>query len=222
VVTGALPGITLNLLAAQPAGSAPVSISVNTDTATATKNVQAFVNAYNDLAEAIDRATRYDPTRRQSSPLTGDNSILALGATTQRLITSPAAGAAGQYRALADVGISTGSVGSKPGTTSRLVVDATRLTGALQANPGAVQAVVSGVAASLDAYLGQTLGSTGLFSGKLASSQAQTRAINRSLTSLEDKLAMRQLELEKRFTAMEKKLAPLQASSAYAASMRLV
>jgi flagellar hook-associated protein 2 len=222
VVTAALPGITLNLLAAQTAGSAPITITVGTDTATVTKNVQAFVTAYNDLADAMERATRYDPTKRQSSPLTGDNGILTMAATTRRLITSPVAGATGQYRALADVGVSTGSVGSKPGTTSRLVLDATKLASALQANPSAVQTVVSGMAASLDTYLGKTLGSTGLFSSKMASTQAATRTIDRTLASLDGKLAMRQLSLEKRFTGMERKLARLQASGAYAATMRLV
>jgi flagellar hook-associated protein 2 len=214
-VTAAAPGVTLNLLSAQPAGSPPVTITIGADTATAIKNLQAFANAYNDLAEAIDHATRYDAGRRQPSPLTGDATILGLAANARSVITGPASKPVGQYRTLADLGISTGPIGSKPGTANKLVVDTAKLTAALQANPAAVQAVVTDIATTLDMSLGQALRPTGVFKTQQTSAQTQTRDIERRLVGLEDMVARRQAILEKRFASMEKALAGLQAKRAY-------
>jgi flagellar hook-associated protein 2 len=215
-VTAALPGVNLNLVSAQPAGSPPVTITIGADTASTVKNLQAFATAYNDLAEAIDRATRYDPATRQPSPLTGDASILRLLANARNVITGPASKPVGQYRTLAEVGISTGPIGSKPGAANKLVVDAAKVTAALQANPTAVQAVVTDIATTLDTSLGQALKPTGIFKTQQASAQTQTRDIERRLAGLEDKVGRRQAILEKRFISMEKALARLQATRAYA------
>jgi flagellar capping protein FliD len=96
------------------------------------------------------------------------------------------------------------------------VVDAAKVTAALQANPTAVQAVVTDIATTLDTSLGQALKPTGIFKTQQTSAQTQTRDIERRLAGLEDKVGRRQAILEKRFISMEKALARLQATRAYA------
>jgi flagellar hook-associated protein 2 len=213
-VTAALPGVTLNLLAGQPTGSAPVTITIGADTAAASKTVQAFVTAYNDLVDAVAAATKFDPLARKAAALTGDSAILGLAATTRRLATAPRPGT-GMYRTLADVGVSTGPVGISVGSTSHLVVDSAKLTNALQTNANAVQDVVSGVARSLDTYVSGVLGAQGLFATEQSAAQAETRAIARRLAAFEDAIRLRTDGLTTRFASMEKRLAQLQATHAY-------
>jgi flagellar hook-associated protein 2 len=97
-VTGALPGVTFTLVAAQAAGAPSVNIAVGIDTAAVTRSVQAFVSAFNDLADAIDRATRYDPRTYRRPVLPGDNAVVNFAVTTRNLVSNPAAGATGAYR----------------------------------------------------------------------------------------------------------------------------
>jgi flagellar capping protein FliD len=149
--------------------------------------------------------------------LTGDSTILGLAATTRRLTMAPRSGASA-YRTLADVGISTGPVGSTVGSTSHLVLDSTKLANALQTNATAVQDLVSGVARSLDSYVSGVLGPQGLFVTEQNSAQAETRMIDRKLAALESSIRLRTDNLTKRFTSMEKRLAQLQATRAYTAA----
>jgi flagellar hook-associated protein 2 len=218
-VTGAQPGVTLTLVSAQPTGAPSVGITVGLDTVAVAKNVQTFVSAFNNLMDAVDRATRYNPTTKKSSPLTGDNSVLNFTATTRKLVSSPAAGATGAYRTLADIGVSTGPIGSKPGTTSHLVLDQAKLASALQANPASVQTVVASIATSVDAHLGGALGSTGLFATHPASARAQQHAYDLQVKHLEDMLLAHRASYERRFARMEAALARLQGPRAYAAAL---
>jgi len=73
-----------------------VTITIGADTAAASKTVQAFVTAYNDLVDAVAAATKYDPLARKAAALTGDSAIRGLAATTRRLATARRSGA-GMY-----------------------------------------------------------------------------------------------------------------------------
>jgi flagellar hook-associated protein 2 len=140
-ISNAVPGVSLTLT-----GTGTSTVSVAQDTTTAVTNVQAFATAYNSLADLIQQDTAYDSTKKQGAVLTGDIGIQGLQGQLRTLLSSAAPGVSGQYNSLANLGVSTGSVGAAVGTTNHLTVDTAKLTAALQNNPSAVTSVLGGSA----------------------------------------------------------------------------
>src|SRR5581483_131476 len=150
-ISGYIPGVTLTL---KSASATPVTVTVSQDTSSTISAVQNFVDKVNSLLDGIAQATAYDADKKQASVLTGDSSIQGIANTLRRLVGDRALGASGKYQSLADLGISTGQVGSTVGSTNHLVLDQTKLTNALQDNPQAVLSVLSGFTATLGAPTG--------------------------------------------------------------------
>jgi flagellar hook-associated protein 2 len=150
-ISGYIPGVTLSL---KSVSASPVTVTVGQDTGSTITAVQSFVDKVNGLLDAIAGATAYDPDTKQAATLTGDTGILGIARTLRSLVTDNAFGATGKYQSLADLGISTGKVGAKAGSTNNLVLDQTKLTNALQDNPQAVLSVLSGFTATLGAPAG--------------------------------------------------------------------
>src|SRR5579883_761792 len=145
-ISGYIPGVTMTLKAAS---ATPVTVTVGQDTASTISSVQNFITAVNGALDAIDSATQYDSTAKQASPLLGDSGIQGIASTLRSLLSSAGVGLGGKYRSLGDIGISSGPVGSAPGSTNHLVLDQNKLTAALQDNPQAVQAVFGSFTATM-------------------------------------------------------------------------
>ncbi len=309
-IANAVPGVTLNLVRTDPSA---VTVTVAQDADTAAKNLRAFVDQFNQLVAKIQDLTKYDATNKQASVLTGDVTVLGLERTIRSAVASPAEGLAGAYRSFADIGISTGAYGSAVGSTSQLVLDEAKLRTALADNPGAVQGVVSALAAtatlrtggtwigsisglprdqvysgsyavtwdgtsavtatftrsldgltlpqtsgtispggtnsslilgitiaanasgsgtdsidytvssrgvlqSLNAYVNQALGPDGAFQAVETSANDQIRALDQRIQAMEDRLALRRQQLQKKFTALEVALSKLQGQGSQLAS----
>ena len=73
---GAIPGVTLNLLAA--IGTVPVQVSVGPDVTQATQAINNFVSAYNAVIGDINQQFTVDPSTNSEGPLGGDNSLRLL------------------------------------------------------------------------------------------------------------------------------------------------
>jgi flagellar hook-associated protein 2 len=140
-VSGYLPGLTFQL---KSPTATPLTVTVGPDTRASMDLVKSFVDGFNSVLSAIATRTAVDPKREKSGPLAGDRGLASIERTLREFASAPALGLTGQYRSLADIGISTGSVGSAVGTTNRLVIDEARLQRALNENPQAVEAVLSG------------------------------------------------------------------------------
>src|SRR5581483_11784951 len=119
-ISGYIPGVTLTL---KSASATPVTVTVSQDTSSTISAVQNFVDKVNSLLDGIAQATAYDADKKQASVLTGDSSIQGIANTLRRLVGDRALGASGKYQSLADLGISTGQVGSTVGSTNHLVLD---------------------------------------------------------------------------------------------------
>ncbi len=134
-ITDAVPGVTLTLTRTT---SAPYSFTVEPNTDAAVAAVRKFVDQFNSVLSFIADKTAYDPTTKTAGTLMGDSAVRAIETTLRRLVASPAIGAEGSYRTLADIGISFGRVGSAVGTTNQLQLDEEKLWTALRDNPTAV------------------------------------------------------------------------------------
>lgn len=135
-VSGAVSGLTLNLVGEDPGGQ--VTISVAPDVSTASKAIATFVGAYNTAIGDVN--TEYTVgVNNQEGPLAGDPSVQML----QNALLSSAgySGGGNGVSTLADLGITMNKDGS-------LTLDSTTLTNAVQNNFSAVQNFMQGVSSS--------------------------------------------------------------------------
>ena len=121
-VTGAISGVTLDLLKAD-AGNI-VNVDVTENTAQVTASINGFVDSYNELMKNIDALTAYDPETGAGSVLIGDFTVRSISSQIRNVIFGSVSGLDGNIRSLVDIGITTNSSGT-------LDVDSTKLKDAL-------------------------------------------------------------------------------------------
>jgi flagellar hook-associated protein 2 len=127
-VTDAVPGLTINLLAAEPGTTANVSVTRNTNAAVSA--AQLLVSAYNSVASFVKTQTA------AGAPLAFNMSLRAsLRSLTDTLIGN-VTGLTGSYQRA-------GSVGLTLDKTGQLNLDTTVFTNALTSDIGAVKALFS-------------------------------------------------------------------------------
>jgi flagellar hook-associated protein 2 len=114
-VTGAIAGVTLNLLAA---GNGTANVSL--DKGSVTRAVNDFVSSYNSLVKTIDSVAGYDAKTKRGGPLNGDAGILAIQGGLRRLLSTAVTGASGTYSSLTGLGIATQNDGSLSVDSSKL------------------------------------------------------------------------------------------------------
>jgi len=149
-VTGAIPGVTLNLASASP--STQVNLTVAPDTSQASEAINQFVSDYNTLINAVN-AQFADTAGAGQGVLAEDPTVLTLQTDLLGALDYTAAPASGTTTVplLSSLGISVNTDGT-------LTVNSTTLNSALQNNYGDVQnffqgTSLNGFANSLDQQL---------------------------------------------------------------------
>lgn len=224
-LSGAVEGVTLTLGQKTVAG-APVEISVSNDTAAMQKAVEGFVSAYNATNQMISNLTSFDSEAdpgRGGALLQGDATVLALQNQMRRLVGG-AAGDAGMFGHLSDLGIGVPkSVGGKVISTN-LEIDSVKLKAALTADPVKVASLFTtdtgntdteGVALKFRRMASAVLGSGGAFASK---SEALTTQ-KTSLTKEQERVAVRvdawEARLRKQYTALDTTMSKLNSLNSY-------
>ena len=213
-VTGAIPGVELSLLAAEPGTS--FTISGDTPPLDVKSLVQEFVTAYNEFRTALNDATAPGLSGGISGPLAGDRGarevIRQLGQLTSTQLV-----ASGEFTRLADIGVRTESDGT-------LSIDEARLDTVLEQDANAVKLMLepaivdennTGLAGALDAISTNLQGD----SGALKLAQDRLEQIRESIAEQrEDILAdgdrLRE-SLEVTFANLERQLVALRATQSY-------
>lgn len=208
-ITNAVPGLSITALAST--GTTPATLTVGADTKDITTQVQSFVTAVNKVLSDISLTQQKDPTTGQYSQLLGDPTLTGIVNNLLTTITGSVT-STGAYQSLQDIGITTGPVGSQPGTTNALQLDTNKLSAALAANPGQVAAIFNGtkttngfqgVAQQLNTYLTQLANPvTGSFAEYQITSDAQVRSMQSQITFLNQMLAEQRQMLTAQFTTM--------------------
>ncbi|WP_367848655.1 flagellar filament capping protein FliD [Rhodoferax sp. WC2427] len=184
------------------------------DKAALTKNIQAFVDAYNAVNKYLADATSYDDATKKSGDLQGDSTAIGLRNSLRSLLGTGVVG--GSYKRLSDVGLSVARDGS-------VTVDATKLGTALD-NPANVKilfaqkntdASTNGIARKVKTFADGLLAFSGGLNNKADSLAAETK---RNMAN-QDKVTARAAAVEKRlrttYTALDTKMAGLTALSTY-------
>jgi flagellar hook-associated protein 2 len=131
-VTGAIDGVTLNLLKADIGNIVNLSISENIDDLST--GIQEFVEGFNGLTDTLSALTSYDPETSSAGLLIGDATVRGIGYQLRSIISNSVSELSGNIRSLADIGIKT----TQDGT---LDLDMSKLNSALASYPDEVAAL---------------------------------------------------------------------------------
>ncbi len=129
-VTDLIPGVTLNLVSADP--NSPVTVTVSTDTNGVEKAIRGFVDAYNKAMTAINDQFKYDPETGEGGILMGDTTLMNIQSSLRNQVAQTVPGLPSSMNSLASLGITLTDTGT-------LAIDASKLSSALSSDYEAVQ-----------------------------------------------------------------------------------
>jgi len=211
-VTNAIDGVTLTLLD-QSATTATLTIGV--DGAAIERSLNDLVGSYNALADTLDKLTTH-AQGAPAGPLEGDATITGLALSLRSLIMAPGAGLTGSLVSLGDLGVNSGAVGSKVGTTTRLSINAAKLTSALASDPTRVAYLLSssaGILGPLQDRIKALTGADGPIGAGTSGIDAELRSNAAAQAQQQARIDLKQRALEAKFAALEAALAQLQSQS---------
>lgn len=129
-LTEIIPGVTLDLLGADP--DSTVRISVENDTEAVQVAIEGFVQSYNAVIDFLNDQLRYNVVTEEGGLLLGDSLLVTVQNDLRRIATGVISGLPTDLNRLSAIGIT-----SVP-ETGRLVIDSGELLDALQSNPQGV------------------------------------------------------------------------------------
>lgn len=139
-ITDAIEGITMNLLDAD--SSSTLNLTVSSSSVDARKDIEAFVESYNELYAFIEEQMSYDPEEGEANPLLGDPTLAEIRRKITNAITGtiPGLASSATYKSLSQIGITTDY------KTGQLSLNSAELTAALSKDPDAVSKLFVGYA----------------------------------------------------------------------------
>ncbi len=181
-VTGAVPGLTINLLGADPKTN--VTITATPNSSAITSAIQQFVTDYNTLIGDVNNEFTYNASSASAPPLEGDSAVEML----QNYLLG-----AGSYSSSGSGSISTlGTLGISMNNDGTLSVDNTTLSDAIQNNFANVRqffegTALNGFASSLSNQLqGLTDASNGAFTVELSNMQSDYNGLQDDITNFQN------------------------------------
>lgn len=103
--TDAISGVTINLLKPSPAPVTPVTLSVASDTATLTTNINSFVTAFNSTVDTISNQATFDPQTGKTGALFGDLTASSILDQITSNVSGALPGLPSSFSALSQIGI---------------------------------------------------------------------------------------------------------------------
>ena len=213
-VDTAVPGVRINLLAAAPGTN--IVVSGDQPTSSVKDVLTEFVEAYNDLRNALNTATAPGLDGASGGPLAGERAARDMMRAMASLTTKPLTDD-GAYRSLADIGIRT----NRDGT---LTLDNVKFDRALAADPDGIAkmlepATPTATSPGLAKAFEDIKTSLKSPNGSLVGAQNRLNQIATSLTKMmerveEDSDRYREL-LEKTFGDMDRQLSILRSTQSY-------
>lgn len=201
-ITGAIAGLTLNLVSAAP--NSPVALSIGADTQGITDALNNFVSAYNQVIKDINQQFTVNPATNAEGPLGSDSALRSLQTNLMRDVTYSITGNNGIVN-LASLGINmnddgTLTVGKTPSGQSMSQV--------LAANPAEVliffqNSSLTGFANSFHTDLTNLTDPTqGLLNVDLAQNKVQQQNLSETISDFEDQLTAEQKRLTQQFAQL--------------------
>jgi len=204
-VRGVIDGVTLNLTGI---GAATVTVADSPDKTI--DKVGKFIDEYNSLMDFI--ATKLGKAVTGTpGDLYGDPTLIRIQSQLRKAVT-----------ALASLGIGNGTGSSYDIAGKIQIQDKAKLSEAIANNPDATWETLNTVAAQLRALLGDKNGGFIQTAGEKQNMLAdQVKDLDEQIRRWEDRLAVKEMQLRRQFTALESALAEVQAQGAWLSSQIL-
>jgi len=212
-VTGAINGVTLNLIAADP--NTQVDLTIQPDVTQAEAAINSFVSAYNTVVSGLDSQFAVDPTTGQQGPLATDSSATI----AQDLVLSAATYAPGGNSTIPNLA----SLGLNFNDDGTITVDQGTLANALQNNFAAVQNFLQGSSTAFAPNLVNTLQnltepSAGVIAVDLTGISNQQQSLSQQINDFQAQLAIQQQTLTTYYSQIDTTLEELPELQAQVAS----
>src|SRR5581483_8407718 len=194
-VTGAIPGVTLNVLGAYPGIQA--QLTVGPGTTQAAEAIDSFVSAYNTVIGDINTQFTVDPSTNSEGPLGSDSSLRVLQSSL--LADATYSLGRGSIASLSSIGITMNDDGT-------LSVDSSQLNNALSRNPSEVlnffqNASQTGFANNFQTDLQNWTDPTiGLLNLDLTENQQQQTNLTNTIDGFADQMTAQQQQLVTEFS----------------------
>jgi flagellar hook-associated protein 2 len=212
VVSGAITGVTLDLLGASAANT-PTTVSISADPSTASTSIGTFASAVNGVISAIQSLTGYDASTQTAGPLNGNATLESFQNQLENILDTVKTGNnSGGIASLADLGISADA------NTGQLDTDSTTLSNALTANLSAVGNLLggtTGIATQLNNLINQYTGPAGLLASVNQGLQTSLTNVSQQQTALQAELATYSATLTAQYNAMDTAVASLKETQTY-------
>ncbi len=142
-VTGIL-GLSLDLLTTTDGDPITIEITRDYDSEEPLTALQTFVEAFNKIVTDTNLYTDSDSTEKNGGILSGENNLVRIKNSLRTLVTSTVENS-GQYKSLADIGITTGAPGlDVSADTTQLIIDEEKFLDAYEKDPSSVKALLVG------------------------------------------------------------------------------
>lgn len=214
-----LPG--LNITVSQVAAT-PVNLSVKTDTEGLKKSLQAFMDAYNALNDALTSSTKYDAESKTAGTLQGDSTAVNM-INSLRSVMSGTVSEIGGVNRLSELGILTakggklsfGSSATEKANLEKALSNPESLS-AVFASPGTEgQAGTQGLAVRMKELTKGMLDYEGTFDAKTNSLTTLKKSNEKSQERVVNQATSFEARMRAQYTALDTKMAGYSTLSAY-------
>lgn len=193
-VDSAIPGLSMELLKADPVDLTPTTLNVSSDNEATKGKIQSFVNAYNSIVNFI--------SEQKDADWGNDSAFRSVKRRMQDLLVS-SQDTGGTFSTLSQVGFET----QRDGT---ITLSSASLESALTEDYDSVMSLLTGggtsdgIAAEFAAYLDAVTDSgNGIYASRKESTESNVRRIDQRIDVLELRMEQREKTLRAQFSAME-------------------
>lgn len=208
-IEGAIEGVTLDLVDAEPGTIETLEVSL--DKAKIRSAIGEFVDNYNALVDSIGELTGYDADSGASGALFGDSMTRHISSQLYRTISDSVEVGDSPLNTLASIGVTFDRTG-------RLEADFTKLDEAMASNfddVGKLFAGDDGIASRLDDYLDNYLTSGGTIQSRTEGLNARIEDVGESRVRLQDQLSRAEARYRAQFQALDLIMGQMQTTSSY-------
>jgi flagellar hook-associated protein 2 len=209
-VTGAVSGLTINLLKTTPAGT-PTTLTVAADTTNAQTSIGTFVTALNGLITAIQGLTSYDPSTQTAGPLLGNATLESFQNQLENILDQVQGGSAATGTSLSSLGITANTQGTYDTNATTL---GNALNGALSSVTGLLSGT-NGIASQLNDLINTYTEPGGLLDTINQGLQSGLTDVANQQTALNARLATYSATLTAEYNAMDNAVALLKQTQTY-------
>jgi flagellar hook-associated protein 2 len=209
-VTGAITGVTINLLG-QSAAATPTTVTISPDTSTAQTSINTFVTALNGVITSIQSLTGYDPSTQTAGALNGNATLESFQNQLENILNQVKTGGTSGITSLANIGITADVNGSYD-------TNATTLTNALSSSLtgiGNLLGGTNGIATQLNTLINGYTQPGGLLATINQGLQTGLSNVATQQTALTAQLATYSATLTLEYNAMDAAVAQLKETQTY-------